>query len=91
MKRRFSHYRWVTLISFAVMYNFVYLGLYISSQIISQHSGRMSAKEKKGRAVRLPNIRFLNRFRLRVILQKEYPRMLPITQAISVMITGKVI
>ena len=26
MKRRFSHYRWVTLISFAVMYNFVYLG-----------------------------------------------------------------
>ena len=30
-----------------------------------------TAKEKKGRAVRLPNIRFLNRFRLRVILQNK--------------------
>ena len=30
-----------------------------------------TAKEKKSRAVRLPNIRFLNRFRLRVILQNK--------------------
>lgn len=26
MKQRFDHYKWVTLISFALMYNFVYLG-----------------------------------------------------------------
>ena len=26
MEQRFDHYKWITLISFALMYNFVYLG-----------------------------------------------------------------